>query len=222
MLGLVVSGGHTSLYRVASPSELHWLGGTIDDAIGEAFDKAAAILEAGYPGGPAIEQLAADGDPDAYDLPRSLLDRTSLDFSFSGLKTALLYTAFGRPVGRGKQATFERSLADVSDRQRADLAASFQKAAVDAILIKLERTIEQWAGSTPPGSLIAGGGVTANTHLRGRLQRFADRHDLPLALPPISLCVDNAAMIAGLAYHDYVIGRVADLELPARAGRDLQ
>jgi len=202
---------------MTAPSQLHRLGSTIDDAIGEAFDKAAAILDAGYPGGPAIEKLAAKGDPEAYQLPKSLLDADSLDFSFSGLKTALLYTVRGRPQGRGKNATFERSAADLTATQRADLAASFQKAAVQAVRIKLRRALKQWPEAEPPQALVAGGGVTANQALRQVLQNVAAEADLPLYLPPLALCVDNAAMIAGLAWPLWQAGEVADLELAALA-----
>jgi N6-L-threonylcarbamoyladenine synthase len=220
-LGLVVSGGHTSLYRVDAPGELHRLGATIDDAVGEAFDKAAAILEAGYPGGPAIEQLAQNGDPGAYDLPKSLLDKKSLDFSFSGLKTALLYTVCGRPQGRGKDAAFERSAADWSEQARADLAASFQRAAIDVLIIKLERALEALAFDEKPAkTLIVGGGVSANSLLRERLERLSEARDLPLHVPPLALCVDNAAMIAGLAYHAHARGAADGLDLPAMATAD--
>jgi N6-L-threonylcarbamoyladenine synthase len=217
-LGLVVSGGHTSLYQLTGPGALHRLGGTIDDAIGEAFDKAASIVEAGYPGGPAIEQLAKQGDPRAYQLPKSLLDKDSLDFSFSGLKTALLYTVRGRPQGRGKNATFQHSARDLTFTQRADLAASFQKAAVDAIGIKLKRALTHWPDpADPPRAIIAGGGVTANQALRAKLEEVAAAHDLPLYLPPMVFCVDNAAMIGGLAYHQFKAGQTAGWDLPAMA-----
>lgn len=217
-LGLVVSGGHTSLYRVEGPGRLRRLGATIDDAIGEAFDKAAAILEAGYPGGPAIEKLAESGDPAAYELPRSLLDKHSLDFSFSGLKTALLYTVCGRPQGRGKHASFPRSAEDLDERTRADLAASFQRAAIEALIIKIERAIDALAEQGEPArSLIVGGGVSANGLLRRRLVELADERALTLRVPPMALCLDNGAMIAGLAHHQLVAGEADDLELPAMA-----
>jgi N6-L-threonylcarbamoyladenine synthase len=215
-LGLVVSGGHTSLYRVDGPRGLHRLGGTIDDAVGEAFDKAAAILEAGYPGGPAIESLAESGDPAAHELPESLLGKESLDFSFSGLKTALLYSVRGRPQGRGREATFERSVHDLTHQQRADLAAAFQEAAIGAVMVKLERALKQLKRQDePPRALIVGGGVSANRLLRKRLAELAERYDLPLYVPPMALCVDNAAMIAGLAWHHWQAGAVDSLELPA-------
>jgi N6-L-threonylcarbamoyladenine synthase len=217
-LGLVVSGGHTSLYEIQSPTRLHRLGATIDDAVGEAFDKAAAILEAGYPGGPAIEKLAKTGDAKAHDLPMSLLAKDSLDFSFSGLKTALLYTVRGKPRGRGKQATFERSAKDLTDPQRADLAAAFQRAAVEALIVKLNRALDVMAADNrAPHALLVGGGVSANALLRRRLHELMEKRGLTLHLPPMALCVDNAAMIAGLAYHRLQAGDVDDLDLPAMA-----
>ncbi|MFP4143916.1 MAG: tRNA (adenosine(37)-N6)-threonylcarbamoyltransferase complex transferase subunit TsaD [Phycisphaeraceae bacterium] len=217
-LGLVVSGGHTSLYQVDSPTELHAIGRTIDDAVGEAYDKAAVILGLGYPGGPKLDRLAQQGDPEAYDLPRSLLKPGSLDFSFSGLKTALLYTVRGRPQGRGKSARFERSEADLSDRQRADLAASFQAAAIGVLFTKLRRALKQLENQGKrPGALVIGGGVSANSLLREQSAEFGRKHDLIVRIPRLSYCMDNAAMVAGLADAYYREGRCAGLDLPAMA-----
>lgn len=217
-LGLVVSGGHTSLYEMRSPTELRLLGRTIDDAVGEAYDKAAVIVGAGYPGGPRLDRLAQRGDARAYELPRSLLDKQSLDFSFSGLKTALLYTVRGQPQGRGRAAQFERSADDLTEAQRADLAASFQAAAIDSLIIKVERAIEQLAEEgRRPRSLIVGGGVSANSLLRKRAAEVAEKHELQLGLPAMEFCVDNAAMIAGLAHEHYEAQRFSPLDLPAIA-----
>ncbi len=197
-LGLVVSGGHTSLYRCDSFTELTRLGGTIDDAMGEAFDKAATILGLPYPGGPNLDALARTpgADDRAHDFPISRLGPGSLDFSFSGLKTSLLYAVRGTPLPGGQ---FERDHTWLSDGSRADLAASFQRAAVRAAIIKLDRA----ASAFPSGyrSLLTGGGVTANSRLRDELAQFAAGHNLRLYLPPLRYCVDNAAMIAGLAFH---------------------
>ena len=195
-LGLVVSGGHTSLYRVDSPLDVLPIGRTIDDAIGEAYDKAAVILDVPYPGGPNLDRLAQTGNATAHRLPRSLLAPDSLDFSFSGLKTSLLYAVRGQPHGRGPDAQFLRSAAELTEAERADFAASFQAAAVDAVMIKLGRA----AGQGSYRSLIVGGGVSANSWLRQRVGVFGDEHGLSVHLPPDPLCVDNAAMIAGLAY----------------------
>lgn len=217
-LGLVVSGGHTSMYRIDSPMRVHLLGKTIDDAVGEAYDKAAVMLKAGYPGGPKIDQLAQQGNASAYDLPRPLLGPGSLDFSFSGLKTALLYAVRGTPVGRGAQARFERDADDLTDQQRTDLAASFQLAVVETILTKLKRAHKQLKEAGPaPRSLIVGGGVSANSLLRSRLSDLVNKLDLTLHIPAMSYCVDNAAMIAGLAHERYTAGDVDDLSLPVVA-----
>ena len=216
-IGLVVSGGHTSLYTVTGPTAMRRLGKTIDDAVGEAYDKAAVILDAGYPGGPRLDKLAQRGTA-SVKLPRSLLDSDSLDFSFSGLKTALLYAVRGYPVRRGDQVTYPRSADELTDAHRADLAASFQAAAVDALILKIERAIEQQTASAePPQGLIIGGGVCANSLLRRRAVKLGEAHDLAVHLPPLPYCLDNAAMIAGLAYQFFQQNRFDDLYLPAIA-----
>jgi len=213
-LGLVISGGHTSLYDVASPTAMTLLGKTIDDAVGEAYDKAAVILDAGYPGGPNLDKLAQLGDPAAHKLPRPLLKPGSLDFSFSGLKTALLYATRGTPTGRGKSSRFERSAADLTDTQRADLAASFQQAVVDTVMTKLKRAVKHLeTQGRRPESLIIGGGVSANSLLRTRALALGRQLGLTVHIPPLALCVDNAAMIAGLAHCKLQAGTVDDLSL---------
>lgn len=215
-LGLVISGGHTSLLLVHSPIKLQLLGRTIDDAVGEAFDKAATILQLGYPGGPAIDKLAQSGDPNAYQLPIADLrrggDETTLDFSFSGLKTALLYAVCGHPVGRGKSSTFERDASHYNDSEKADFAASFQRAAIAALMQNIHRALDQHDALK---SLIVGGGVTANSLLRAELQNLAQRTSIAVRIPPIEYCLDNAAMIAGLAAHSYHAGKFADWSLSA-------
>lgn len=217
-LGLVISGGHTSLYHMADPLNITRIGHTIDDAVGEAYDKVAAMLELGYPGGPIVEQAAQHGDPDAIDLPRTLLEPTSLNFSFSGLKTAVLYAAFGQPVGRGKDARFTRTAADLSDRDRVNICASFQRAVSDTLTTKLKRAADQLADkATPVQTLIVGGGVSINKALRTALADFAASHDLMLRLADPQYCLDNAAMIAGLAEPLYAAGRVDGYDLPAEA-----
>ena len=217
-LGLVVSGGHTSLYAMTSPTELSLIGSTIDDAVGEAYDKAAVILDVGYPGGPLLDKLAQQGDPTAYDLPRSMLKPGSLDFSFSGLKTAVLYTVRGHPVGRGAAARFERSADDLTDQQKADIAASFQAAAIDAVIKKLMRAVNYMSQQgEKPKSLAIGGGVSANSLLRTRVAELGEQLDLSVRLPAFAYCLDNAAMIAGLAHTYYEAGQFDDLDLPAIA-----
>lgn len=210
-LGLVASGGHTSLFEVRGPLETVLLGKTIDDAIGEAYDKAATILRLGYPGGPRLDRLAQRGDDRAHDLPVTLLAPDSLDFSFSGLKTALLYAVCGHPVGRGLDARLEGDGSSLSGPQKADFAASFQRAAVTAIMKKLERARTRGRFQ----SLLVGGGVSANSRLRAALQEFAAEHRLDLRLPRIEYCLDNAAMIAGAAAPRFAAGAFDPLSLSA-------
>ncbi len=215
-LGLVVSGGHTSLFRMRGPTEMDLLGRTIDDAIGEAYDKAAIMLGLGFPGGPIVDQRARLGDPTAEQFPVSMLGKASLDFSFSGLKTALLYAVRGLPEGRGKGATFTRDASDLAQQRINDLCASFQAAAVDAVMLKVERALEaERARGSDIQALILGGGVSANSHLRGEARALAARRGLCLHLPAQAYCVDNAAMIAGLGYHLWKSGHRDGLELAA-------
>jgi N6-L-threonylcarbamoyladenine synthase len=192
-LCLIASGGHTMLAGVRDPSGFEAIGQTLDDAAGEAFDKGARLLGLGYPGGPAIQSAAEGGDPEAFDFPLAMSER-GLDFSFSGLKTALVYRV--RDLG-----------ADELERRRADLAASFQRAIVDQLIAKLRRAAR---GRDWP-AIALGGGVAANAELRARTQGLCDELGLRLKLVPISLCTDNAAMIASAArfaepipYPDYL------------------
>jgi N6-L-threonylcarbamoyladenine synthase len=180
-LCLIASGGHTLLAGVREPSGFEILGQTLDDAAGEAFDKGARLLGLGYPGGPAIQQAAEGGDPGAFEFPVAMSER-GLDFSFSGLKTALVY----------KVRDLE---ADEIEARRKDLAASFQRAIVDQLVAKLRRAAR--SGEWP--AIALGGGVAANAELRDRTQALCDELGLRLKLVPISLCTDNAAMIASAA-----------------------
>lgn len=206
-LSLVASGGHTSLHLVTAPGESERLGTTRDDAAGEALDKGAALLGLPYPGGPSIQQAAVSGDARAFDLPRTLLGPDSLDFSFSGLKTALLYTL--RPQGT--------AAADVqpppTGQRLADLAASYQEAVVDVLVTKLRRACERHAVQ----SLCIGGGVARNTRLRERLVGDPVLSRLRLVLPDLALCADNGAMIASLATIAWRRGERAALDLDAVA-----
>lgn len=225
-VALVCSGGHTALYRCGGPMDLELLGSTIDDAAGEAFDKVASLLDLGFPGGPAIDKAAAEGNPDAVKLPRSLLKGQSLDFSFSGLKTAVLYHVNGLPGhGKGKkgsrgphakrlaaQPNAGRGIEHFTRQEVLDLAASFQQAVVDTLIVKIRRAIKATGAKT----IILGGGVSANRGLRGAAQALADKQRCILRLPAMKYCVDNAAMSAGLAYHYYKAGELADFDLPAR------
>ena len=174
-LCLVASGGHTFLARVDDPARYEVLGQTLDDAAGEAFDKGARLLGLGYPGGPAIDRLAREGDPEAFDFPRSAPGE--LDFSFSGLKTALLYVI--------------RDLGDAAEGRAADLAASYQRAIVDALVSRTRAALRREGAER----LAIGGGVAANSELREAVGRL----EVPVWVPPVELCTDNAAMIAGAA-----------------------
>jgi N6-L-threonylcarbamoyladenine synthase len=203
--GLVVSGGHTALYRVGSWLDVELLGATIDDAVGEAYDKVAAILGLGYPGGPVIDRLARDGDPRAVHFPRTLLARDSLDFSFSGLKTAVLYHVRGVP-GRGEDVKAGGPV-ELSEQSLRDIAASFQAACVDVIVKKLRRAIERIGAR----SVIVGGGVSANQGLREAQGQLP----VPAFVPPMRYCTDNAAMSAGLADVYVREGRFSALDLDA-------
>ena len=202
-VGLVCSGGHTALYAVQSWSDVTLIGSTIDDAVGEAYDKVAAILGLGYPGGPILDDLATGGDPAAVRLPRTLLDRDSLDFSFSGLKTAVLYHVRGVPSRRDPHPTKPPP----TPKQAADVAAAFQAACVDVLTAKLRRAVAVVGAR----SVIVGGGVSANRGLRAALATFP----VPCHFPPVRYCTDNAAMIAGLADVHLRAGRVAGLDLDA-------
>jgi N6-L-threonylcarbamoyladenine synthase len=203
VLCLVVSGGHTELILMSDHGQYQRLGGTLDDAAGEAFDKVGRLLGLDYPGGPAIEQAARYGDPTAFDLPRAWLGdsagRPRYDFSFSGLKTAVLrivkrYEPFG-----GVHAEPSRSAQGRRQLPMVDLAASFQAAVVDVLVEKTRRAAEEHQAE----QIILSGGVAANRLLR---QEMAQRSDLPVLCPPISLCTDNAAMVAGAAYFRYQAG----------------
>ena len=143
-IGLVVSGGHTSIFHLQSSTDCELLGKTIDDAVGEAYDKTATILGLGYPGGPALDKLAQQGNDSAHDLPIAQLGRDSLDFSFSGLKTAMLYAVRGQPQKQGNSHVFLRNANDLTQQQKADFAASFQRAAVTAVLRKLNIALERY------------------------------------------------------------------------------
>nr|WP_246851829.1 tRNA (adenosine(37)-N6)-threonylcarbamoyltransferase complex transferase subunit TsaD [Patulibacter sp. SYSU D01012] len=178
-VALVASGGHTFLARVDGPDRIERLGGTLDDAAGEAIDKGARLLGLPYPGGPHLERLAADGDPAAFAFPTAK-GVTGLDLSFAGLKTSLLYRT--RDLGEAETAA-----------RRADLAASYQHAVVETIAIRVERALRE----TGLRRLAIGGGVAANGALRARLQGL----DADVAVPDRALCTDNAAMIAAVARH---------------------
>ena len=201
-VGLVVSGGHTILFDCHSALDFRFLGGTLDDAAGEAFDKVAALLGLGFPGGPAVEREAAAGDPTAFRFPRAFQHEDRLDFSFSGLKTAVLYAVGGQDN--------PRPAAPPPGQRRSDLAASFQAAVVDALALKARQALER----TGYKRLAVGGGVAANKALRTALEGVAAALGAELFIPPMALCTDNAAM-AAVAVEKYRRGEFASLDLDA-------
>lgn len=188
-IALVVSGGHTSLYRIEDYCKYTELGRTLDDAAGEAYDKVSKLLGLGYPGGPVIDRLAAEGDPKAVELPRAYL-RGGYDFSFSGLKTAARLSLALNPTPQ-------------------DMAASFQAAVVDVLVRKCEWAIRD----TGIKRLAISGGVAANSELRARMAQMAHDRNTELYLPSMQFCTDNAAMIALVGYRRFLRGERAGLDL---------
>ena len=206
-VGLVVSGGHSNLYQCNTALDFTPLGGTIDDAAGEAFDKVATMLGLPYPGGPSISKAALDGDDSAYQFPRPFLkDKESLDFSFSGLKTAVRYEIAG-------QGQVDFSKLEIPQKKIADVAASFQAAVVDCLAGKAMLALEQSGMNT----LCVGGGVAANHVLRDRLQAECDKAGITLHIAPFRLCTDNAVMGA-IAIERLKAGLIENLSLDISPG----
>jgi N6-L-threonylcarbamoyladenine synthase len=200
---LLVSGGHCQLLVCAGVGRYTRLGTTLDDAAGEAFDKAAKLIGLGYPGGPAIEEAARHGNPSRFPLPRPLKGRPGCDFSFSGLKTAV------------RQMTAERGSLD--PRDKADLAASVELAVCDALADRTANAIAWFRRRFPQGkTLVTAGGVAANDRLRGRLAALAEAAGLRFVVPPPELCTDNAAMIAWAGLERLRLGVVDGLDAPLR------
>ncbi len=206
-VALIVSGGHTNLYKCKTALELELIGKTIDDAAGEAFDKVASILNLPYPGGPSIEKTAAKGNPKAVNFPRSMLDKDNFDFSFSGLKTAVLYHC------KGQNMKSENLINQFSSREIADIAASFQAAVVEVLVKKTKRAADFALAKT----VLMAGGVAANTSLREQMQKMCSENKLELLIAPKKLCTDNAVMVASLAYHKYLAEDFAPLTLEVSA-----
>ena len=205
-VGLVVSGGHSHLYECESAFEFNLMGGTIDDAAGEAFDKVASMLGLPYPGGPAISKVAVDGDAKSYQFPRSFIRDERLEFSFSGLKTAVRYAVAGT-------GAVDFSSLNLDEQTVANVAASFQEAVVDCLVAKSFQATEKSSHKT----LCVGGGVAANRLLRSRLAEEAERRGVRLCISRPEFCTDNAAMGA-IALEKYAAGKFADLELDIQPG----
>jgi N6-L-threonylcarbamoyladenine synthase len=197
-LALLVSGGHTLIAEVAGLGSYRILGSSLDDAAGEAFDKTAKLLGLPYPGGPHLAKLAENGRPDRFDFPRPMLDRPGFDFSFSGLKTAVVVTVRGLTL---------------DEQTRADIARSFQDAVVETLSVKCARALKATGATT----LVVAGGVGANNHLRAELTKLGERLRVKVSYPRPEFCTDNAAMIAYAGYLRLVGGASEDLAIRARA-----
>ncbi len=208
-INLTVSGGHTQLVLVEKPFKYRILGETIDDAAGEAFDKVAKMLKIGYPGGPMIDKLAASGDPGSIDFPRSLLDEGSFEFSFSGLKTSVLY--YLRRTG------FDTMEAATNQKFVSDVCASFQAAVVDVLVHKLIAAAKKYSIT----DVAIAGGVSANSSLRSKAAEAARASGFKLFIPKFEYCTDNGAMIAMVGYYRMLEGGTSNLELTAEPGLSL-
>lgn len=195
-LSLIVSGGHTEIVLVREFGDYELLGSTRDDAAGEAYDKVAKILGLGYPGGPVIDKLASQGNAETYTLPTPLSNTKEIEFSFSGLKTAAV-TLIQKHEREDKNFILE------------DFCAAFQKAVIASLLCKIKLAI----GVSGVRRLTLSGGVAANSGLRAALQKMAEKEKCELFLPPVSMCTDNAAMIAAAGFNGYMCGRRSDLSL---------
>ncbi|WP_447970771.1 tRNA (adenosine(37)-N6)-threonylcarbamoyltransferase complex transferase subunit TsaD [Nitrospira sp. M1] len=200
---LVVSGGHTHLFYAAGAGQYELIGKTIDDAAGEAFDKGAKMLGLSYPGGPLIDRLSKAGQANAVHFPRPYLTRGGLDFSFSGLKTALLYYLRDMKKSNSVMPSIE------------DIAASYQEAIVDVLVEKSFRAVRKYGAK----GIAVVGGVAANSRLRERMTERAQKAAIPVALPALSLCTDNAVMIAAAGWELYRLGDIAAWDVDTEIGQ---
>jgi len=198
---LLVSGGHSQLLIVEAVGKYRRLGTTIDDAVGEAFDKVAKLLNLGFPGGPAVEKIARAGNPARFTLPRPLIGKAGCDFSFSGLKTAVRQLAAAQ--------------GNLDDQTKADIAAAFQIAVGDVIADRVAHAIDMTNEilGTASGRLVVAGGVAANLALKARLEKTAADNDYELIVPPPKLCTDNGAMIAWAGAEKFALGQTSDLNV---------
>lgn len=203
-LMLLVSGGHSQFMLVRGVGDYQRWGTTIDDALGEAFDKVAKLLSLGHPGGPAVEAIAKSGDAKRFRFPRPLLREARLDFSFSGLKTAVRLQA--------------EALAPLSNRDVADIAASFQAAVAEVVAVRSRQALERFAADHPRHKLqlVVAGGVAANQSIAGALRQVCDAVGATLIVPPIALCTDNGAMVAWAGAERFALGATDPLDFTAR------
>lgn len=201
-LGVIISGGHTAMIKIDNIGNYELLGQTVDDAIGECFDKVASMLDLPYPGGPQIEQLAKKGDPSRYKFKGGRIKDRPLDFSFSGLKTSVLYTVKGPNSNKNAPLL-------INEDDKPHVAAAFQETAINDIIKKAKLASEQFDCK----AIILGGGVSNNQYLRDTFEK--QNLPIPILWPPRGLSLDNAAMIAGLAYYQYQKGQYDDLHLQA-------
>ena len=193
LIALIVSGGHTDLVLMRGHNSDKWLGGTRDDAAGEAFDKVARVLGLGYPGGPEIEKATKDGDPKAFNFPRPMINSANFDFSFSGLKTAVVNLI---------KATSHKPLAI------SDVAASFQAAIVDVLVTKTIRAAKKYQVK----QILIGGGVAANKLLRNKMRKTCNKIGISVKFPPVELCIDNGAMVASAAFYNFKPVSIAKIQ----------
>ncbi|MCZ4281084.1 tRNA (adenosine(37)-N6)-threonylcarbamoyltransferase complex transferase subunit TsaD [Kiloniella laminariae] len=207
---LLVSGGHCQLLAVEAVGCYSRLGGTIDDAVGEAFDKTAKMMGLPYPGGPLMEQIAKKGDPERFDLPRPMKGRPGCDFSFSGLKTAVRNKIL-------ELAGEDGAISNLTDQDKSDLAASFQAAVGDVLIDRCSHAMDLFqARYGRPGPLVVAGGVAANLALRDRLTALTDQRQTSLLAPPVKLCTDNGVMIAWAGLERLQLGLTDSLDFAPR------
>ncbi len=204
-IALVASGGHTHLFKVEDYDKITLMGRTLDDAIGEAYDKVARALGLGYPGGPIIDKMAKLGNPNKIDFPKSWLSKDSYDFSFSGIKSAVL-NYLNKMKMKGEEIVVE------------DVCASFQSAVIEVLVVKSVRL----AKAENIKSIVIGGGVSANSYLREMMTTYCEKEDLNFYYPSISYCTDNAAMVGVTAYYELLSGNISGLDLNAVASLQLE
>jgi len=195
-ISLIVSGGHSSIYIVDSNLKMTEIGHTVDDAVGEAFDKIARYLGLGYPGGPVIDKISKDANPHFIEFTRPMMESGDFNFSFSGIKTALIYRTKKFPEL-------------MNEKNLPDLAASFQAAAVDVLVHKTIRACKEYKLDR----ILISGGVAANSRLREEFAVSAPENNIKIYIPPVNLCMDNAAMVASLGYFEFIRGNTSNLDI---------